>query len=102
MLGSRSRRMSPLDQLEPIESATADDLRTLQLERLGWTLRHAYENVPRHRRAFDAAGVDPGQLRELSDLGRFPFTTKQDLRDEYPFGLFAAPMEAIVRIHGSS
>jgi phenylacetate-CoA ligase len=88
--------------LEPIETARAEALRALQLERLQWSLRHAYDNVPHYRRKFDAAGVKPGDCRSLEDLARFPFTTKADLRDTYPFGLFAVPMDRIVRIHASS
>jgi phenylacetate-CoA ligase len=88
--------------LEPIEKASQDTLRALQLERLQWTLKHAYENVPHYRRKFDAAGVTPQDCRALEDLARFPFTTKADLRETYPFGMFAVPMDRIVRIHASS
>jgi phenylacetate-CoA ligase len=88
--------------LEPIETASQDELRALQLERLKWTLRHAYDNVPHYRARFEAHGVHPDDLRSLEDLARFPFTTKQDLRDNYPFGLFAVPRERVVRIHASS
>jgi phenylacetate-CoA ligase len=88
--------------LEPIETARPEALRALQLERLQWSLQHAYDNVPHYRRKFDAAGVRPGDCRSLEDLARFPFTTKADLRDTYPFGLFAVPMDRIVRIHASS
>ena len=88
--------------LEPIETASRDELRALQLERLRWTLRHAYENVPHYRRKFDTAGVHPDDLRALDDLAQFPFTTKQDLRDTYPFGLFAVPRDKVVRVHASS
>ncbi|MEX0834519.1 MAG: hypothetical protein WD010_00390, partial [Nitriliruptor sp.] len=88
--------------LDPIETASIDELRSLQLERMRWSLGHAYDNVPRYRRAFDAAGVHPDDLRELSDLSRFPFTTKQDLRAEYPFGMFAVPREQVARLHASS
>ena len=87
---------------DAIENASQDELRSLQLERLKWSLRHAYDNVPHYRKSFDAAGVHPGDLKELADLARFPFTTKQDLRDNYPFGMFAVPREDIVRIHASS
>ncbi len=93
--------MSGFD-LEPIEKAPLEELRRLQLERLQWTLRHAYENVAHFRRKFEAAGVQPVDCRSLADLARFPFTTKADLRDTYPFGLFAVPMDRIVRIHASS
>jgi phenylacetate-CoA ligase len=95
------RNPSP-DVLEPIERASRDELQALQLERLQWTLRHAYENVPHYRAAFDAAGVHPGDLKTLGDLAKFPFTDKKTLRDNYPFGLFAVPREQVVRIHASS
>jgi phenylacetate-CoA ligase len=87
---------------EPIERASEDELRALQLTRLQWSLRHAYDNVPHYRRKFDAAGVHPDDLRSLSDLSRFPFTTKADLRETYPFGMFAVPRESVCRIHASS
>ena len=89
-------------ELEPIERASAEELRALQLERLQWSLRHAYENVAHYRQSFNAAGVHPGDLRSLEDLARFPFLTKQDFRANYPFGLFAVPRERVVRIHASS
>jgi phenylacetate-CoA ligase len=89
-------------ELEPIERASTDELRALQLERMRWSLKHAYENVPHYRQAFDAKGVRPDDLRELADLSRFPFTVKSDLRDHYPFGLFAVPKERVARIHASS
>src|SRR5438309_9913004 len=88
--------------LEPIEKAPLADLKKLQLERLRWTLQHAYDHVPHYRRKFDAAGVKPEDCRSLSDLAKFPFTTKADLRETYPFGMFALPMDRIVRIHASS
>jgi phenylacetate-CoA ligase len=88
--------------LEPIETASRDELAALQLERLKWSLTHAYENSPVYRRKFEEAGVHPADLTTLADLARFPFTTKQDLRDNYPFGLFAVPQEQISRIHASS
>ena len=88
--------------LEPIEKAPLADLKKLQLQRLRWTLQHAYDNVPHYRRKFDAAGVKPEDCRSLADLAGFPFTTKSDLRETYPFGMFAVPMDRIVRIHASS
>jgi len=88
--------------LEPIETADAEALRALQLERLQWSLQHAYDQVPHYRRKLDAAGVKPRDCRRLEDLARFPFTTKADLRETYPFGMFAVPMDRIVRIHASS
>jgi len=94
--------MGAMDQPEPIEKAGVDELRALQRERLRSTLKHAYENVPHYRKAFEAAGVHPGDLKELADLAKFPFTTKADLRANYPFGMFAVPMDRIVRVHASS
>jgi phenylacetate-CoA ligase len=96
-----SRKPHP-GELDPIEHASRDEIAALQLERLKWTLAHAYDNVPHTRRKFDAAGVHPRDLRSLEDLGKFPFTTKADLRDHYPFKLFAVPREKVVRIHASS
>ena len=88
--------------LDSIETASRDELAALQLERLKWTLKHAYENSVVYRRKFDEAGVRPEDLTTLADLSRFPFTTKSDLRDNYPFGMFAVPQESISRIHASS
>ncbi|MEP0153074.1 phenylacetate--CoA ligase PaaK [Pseudophaeobacter sp.] len=88
--------------LDAIEIASIDEIRALQLERLKWSLRHAYDNVPMFKERFDAAGVHPDDLQQLSDLSKFPFTYKNDLRDNYPFGLFAVPREQIIRLHASS
>lgn len=88
--------------LDAAERASRDAIQALQRERLAWSLRHAYENVPFYRRKFDEAGLHPSDFRELSDLAKFPFTMKNDLRDNYPFGLFAVPREKLARIHGSS
>ena len=88
--------------LEAIETASRDQLTALQLQRLQWTLQHAYEHVPHYRRAFDAKGVHPSDCRSLADLAKFPFTTKHHLRDNYPFGMFAVPREQVVRVHASS
>ena len=88
--------------LEPIEKASIDEIRALQLTRLKWSLQHAYENVPHYKAKFDEAGVHPSDLKELADLAKFPFTYKKDFRDNYPFGLFAVPKEKIVRVHASS
>ena len=88
--------------LEPIETASRDELQALQLQRLQWSLRHAYDHVPHYRRAFYLKGVHPSELHTLADLARFPFTTKQDLRAHYPFGMFAVPRERIARVHASS
>ena len=88
--------------LEPIEKASRDELQALQLQRMQWSLQHAYDNVPHYRKKYDAAGVHPGDLKRLSDLAKFPFTTKLDLRDTYPYGMFATPMRDVVRVHASS
>src|SRR5918996_1346234 len=98
----RARKIPAPAELEPIETASADELRSLQLRRLRWALQHAYEHVPHYRRAFDERRVHPSDLKDLSDLSKFPFTTKKDLRDNYPFGLFAVPREQVIRIHASS
>ncbi len=88
--------------LDPIEIASHDEIGSLQLKRMKWSLRHAYENVPHYKTAFDAAGVHPDDLTSLSDLSKFPFTVKTDLRDNYPFGMFAVPRDQVARIHASS
>ena len=88
--------------LEPIETASRDEIAALQLERLRQTLRHAYDNVPHYRQAFDARGVHPDDLRRLEDIRKFPCTTKEDLRRNYPFGMFAVPRERLARLHASS
>jgi phenylacetate-CoA ligase len=87
---------------EPIERASRDEIAALQLSRLKQTLRRAYDNVAHYRRKFDDAGVHPDDVKDLADLARFPFTTKADLRDNYPFGMFAVPRERVLRIHASS
>lgn len=94
--------MTRIETLDPIETASLDELRATQLSRLRWSLRHAYEGNPRYREKFDAAGVHPEDLQSLADLSRFPFTTKSDLRDAYPFGFFAVPKDKLSRIHASS
>ncbi len=96
------QRIPQAGELEPIERASRDELQALQLERLKWSLKHAYDNVPHYRRAFDEAGVHPDDLKTLADLAKFPFTDKKTLRDNYPFGLFAVPRERVVRVHASS
>jgi len=88
--------------LDPIETASRDEIQALQLERLRWSLQHAYDNVPHYRRAFDARGVHPQDLNSLADLAKFPFTTKADLRENYPFGMFAVPRQQLMRLHASS
>ncbi len=90
------------EELEPIERASTDELRALQTDRLTWSVRHAYENVPHYRASFDAAGVHPDDIKSLDDLARLPFTAKADLRDNYPFGMFAVPRADVVRVHASS
>ena len=94
--------MGDVNQIEPIEKASIDELRALQLARLKSALHTCYARVPHYRRKFDAAGVHPSDLMQLDDLARFPFTSKDDLRQNYPFGMFAVPMDEIVRIHASS
>lgn len=89
-------------ELDAIETASRDEVQALQLQRLRWSLKHAYDNVPHYRKAFDDKGVHPDDLKQLSDLAKFPFTTKKDLRDNYPFGLFAVPREQVSRVHASS
>jgi phenylacetate-CoA ligase len=96
-----AKRAAKRFPLEPVEKASRSSLRALQLRRLKWSLAHAYR-VPRYRGKFDAAGVKPRSLKRLEDLAQFPFTTKADLRDTYPFGMFAVPMDKVVRIHASS
>lgn len=89
-------------ELDRYEIASRDDIRALQRERLAWSLRHAYENVPHYRAKFDSAGVTPDSFKDLPDLAKFPFTIKTDLRDNYPFGMFAVPEKDVARIHASS
>jgi phenylacetate-CoA ligase len=90
------------EELDPIEIASIDEIRSLQVDRLKWSLRHAYDNVPMYRERFDAAGVHPDDFKSLSDLAKFPFTHKDDLRANYPFGLLAVPRGQIMRLHASS
>ena len=92
----------PRDSLDPIEIASRDEIAAVQLKRLQHTLRHVYDNVAHYWKAFDTAGVHPDDLKSLADLAKFPFTTKKDLRDNYPFGMFAVPKEDIARVHASS
>ena len=97
-----SQRQPAPGELDAIETASRDEINALQLQRLRQTLQHAYQNVAHYRRAFDAAGLAPDDLKTLADLAKFPFTTKQDLRDNYPFGMFAVPRSQVTRIHASS
>lgn len=89
-------------EMDANERASRDEMRTLQTQRLAWSLKHAYDNVAHYRQAFDKAGVHPSDFKELSDLAKFPFTVKTDLRDNYPFNMFAVPREKLVRVHASS
>jgi phenylacetate-CoA ligase len=100
MMSGAARSMLP--GLDAIETASRDEISAVQLERLRWSVAHAYQNVAHYRRAFDAAGVHPSELKTLADLTRFPFLLKEDLRLHYPFGMFAVPREQVVRIHASS
>ncbi len=93
---------TPTALLDPIERASRDEITALQIDRLRSSLSHVYRNVPHYRDAFNQASVHPDDLKDLKDLAEFPFTSKQDLRDNYPFGLFAVPREQISRIHASS
>ena len=98
-----AHRLAPAPgDLEPIETASRDEITALQLQRLRSTLQRAYDHVPHYRQAFDAKGVRPDDLKQLADLAKFPFTVKKDLRENYPFGLFAVPREQVVRLHASS
>jgi phenylacetate-CoA ligase len=93
----------PVDvNTEPVERVSLDELRTLQLDRLRWSLHHAYANVPHYRAAFDAAGMHPDDVKDLADLAKLPFTSKETLRSNFPFGLFAVPREQVLRVHASS
>jgi phenylacetate-CoA ligase len=94
--------MKSTNSHEPIEHASIDELRALQLSRLKWSISHSYQNVASFRAKCEARGVHPEDLQRLEDLSAFPFTTKQDLRDSYPFGAFAVPRERVARIHASS
>ncbi len=98
----RHARAPKKEELDPIETASRDEIAALQLDRLKWSLRHAYDHVPFYRERWDEAGVHPEDVHTLEDLRRFPFVTKDDLRRYYPFGMFAVPREQVVRIHASS
>src|SRR6187401_2622339 len=89
-------------EMDDAERASRDEIMALQTKRLAWSLAHAYDNVAHYRKAFDKAGVHPSDFRQLSDLAKFPFTVKTDLRDNYPFNMFAVPREKLVRMHASS
>src|ERR1700690_2328127 len=89
-------------ELDDAERASPDEIMALQTKRLAWSLAHAYDNVAHYKKSFDKAGVHPSDFKQLSDLAKFPFTAKTDLRDNYPFNMFAAPREKLVRVHASS
>ena len=89
-------------EMDDIERASRDEIIALQTKRMAWSLAHAYENVAHYKKAFDHKGVHPSDFRQLSDLAKFPFTVKTDLRDNYPFNMFAVPREKLVRVHASS
>jgi phenylacetate-CoA ligase len=102
-LNLKGTNLTPRRQdFEPIEIASRDEISTLQLKRLKWTLEHVYNNVAHYKRTFDKAGVHPDDMKTLDDLRKFPFTAKSDLRDNYPFGLMAVPREQLLRVHASS
>src|ERR1700679_3810435 len=98
----KSRGSGYRAEMDDAERASRDEIMALQTKRLAWTLAHAYGNVAHYRKSFDAAGVHPSDFKQLSDLGKFPFTVKADLRDNYPFNMFAVPREKLVRVHASS
>src|ERR1044072_6646102 len=103
MPSKRSADFSPdRKDLNPIEIASRDAFAALQLRRMKWSLKHGYENVPHYKKTFDAARAHPDDMNQLSDLGKLPFTGKDDLRANYPYGMFAVPMDKVVRLHASS
>ncbi len=102
MTGKQGKTPRAAGGLDAIETASRDEIAALQLERLKWSVAHAYRNVGHYRKAFEQAGAHPDDIRDLADLARFPFLVKSDLRDHYPFGMFAVPRERLARIHASS
>src|SRR4030081_1544696 len=98
----QSRTTGYLPELDQAERASRDEIMALQTKRLAWSLAHPYDNVAHYKKAFDKASVHPSDFKQLSDLGKFPFTVKTDLRDNYPFNMFAVPREKLVRVHASS
>src|SRR6202162_2587697 len=102
MASTRLRESGYRAEMDEAERASRDAIMALQTQRLAWSLAHAYDNVAHYKRAFDKAGVHPSDFRRLSDLAKFPFTVKTDLRDNYPFDMFAVPREKLVRVHASS
>src|SRR6202047_1504655 len=102
MSSTKVRESGYRAELDDAERASRDEIMALQTRRMAWSLAHAYDNVGHYKRAFDKAGVHPSDFRELSDLAKFPFTVKTDLRDNYPFNMFAVPREKLIRVHASS
>src|ERR1700691_2526894 len=102
MASTRLRESGYRAEMDDTERASRDQIMALQTKRMAWSLAHAYDNVAHYRKAFDKAGVHPSDFRQLADLARFPFTVKTDLRDNYPFNMFAVPREQLVRVHASS
>src|SRR6202171_5178929 len=98
----QSKRSGYSPEMDEAERASRDQIMALQTKRLAWTLAHAYANVAHYKKAFDQAGVHPSDFKQLSDLAKFPFTVKTDLRDNYPFKMFAVPRQKLVRVHASS
>src|SRR6201985_2161630 len=98
----KTRASGYAPELDDAERASRDEMMALQTKRLAWSLAHAYDNVAHYKKAFDAAGVHPSDFKKLTDLARFPFTVKTDLRDNYPFNMFAVPREKLARVHASS
>src|SRR5664279_550321 len=98
----RSRAAGYTPEMDEAERASRDEIMALQTRRLAWSLKHAYDNVAHYKKSFEAAGVHPTDFKQLSDLSNFPFTVKPDLRDNYPFNMFAVPREQLVRVHASS
>src|SRR6266852_5405796 len=98
----RPKGSSYSPEIDDVERASRDEIIALQTKRLAWSLSHAYENVAHYKKAFDKAGVHPSDFKALSDLSKFPFTVKTDLRDNYPFNMFAVPRENLVRVHAPS
>src|SRR6266704_2920095 len=99
---AKSKRSGYSAEMDEAERASRDQIAALQTKRLAWTLAHAYDNVAHYKKAFDGAGVHPSDFKQLSDLAKFPFTVKTDLRDNYPFKMFAMPREQLIRVHASS
>src|ERR1700734_4163253 len=102
MASTKLRESGYRAEMDDAESVSRDEILALQTKRMAWSLAHAYDNVAHYRKAFDKAGVHPSDFRQLADLARFPFTVKTDLRDNYPFNMFAVPREQLVRVHASS